>query len=292
VADLFKLQDQVVARLANTLGYHLIKAEAEKGARSKNPDAIDLAMRGWALVFQGYQQSMKDRHDSYYAARALFEQALKVDPNEAEALAGDASTYYAEYIFGWGNSETDYDAKILGQADRAIALDRNLAHAYLVKSTYLWMSHRPKEALGVAEAGLAVNPNVAGLYVARAGAEFGLGRFEQAKSDVQQAMRLSPRDPRILLWQLVLGDAELATGHTKAAIDQYQKGFDGGDRSYWVYANLAAAYALEGRMEEAKSALAQARRVNPSLTVNWFRTHAYDQPTKWEGLRKAGLPEE
>ena len=50
VADLFKLQDQVVARLANTLGIELVKAEAEKGARSKNPDAVDLTMRGWALA--------------------------------------------------------------------------------------------------------------------------------------------------------------------------------------------------------------------------------------------------
>ena len=50
IADLFKLQDQVVARLANTLGYELVKAEAEKGSRSKNPDAIDLVMRGWALL--------------------------------------------------------------------------------------------------------------------------------------------------------------------------------------------------------------------------------------------------
>ena len=49
VADLFKLQDQVVVRLANTLGIELVKAEAEKGARSKNPDAVDLTMRGWAL---------------------------------------------------------------------------------------------------------------------------------------------------------------------------------------------------------------------------------------------------
>ena len=46
VADLFKLQDQVVARLANTLGLQLVKAEAERGARSKNPDAVDLTMRG------------------------------------------------------------------------------------------------------------------------------------------------------------------------------------------------------------------------------------------------------
>jgi adenylate cyclase len=49
-ADLFKLQDQVVARLADTLGYELVKAEAAKGARSTNPDANDLVMRGWALI--------------------------------------------------------------------------------------------------------------------------------------------------------------------------------------------------------------------------------------------------
>ena len=37
VADLFKLQDQVVARLANALGVELIKAEAERGAAPKAP---------------------------------------------------------------------------------------------------------------------------------------------------------------------------------------------------------------------------------------------------------------
>ena len=52
VADLFKLQDAVVAQLANTLGIELVKAEAEKGARSKNPDAVDLTMRGWATMWR------------------------------------------------------------------------------------------------------------------------------------------------------------------------------------------------------------------------------------------------
>src|SRR5271168_4964537 len=62
VSDLFKLQDQVVARLANTLGYELIKAEAEKGGRSRSPDAIDLAMRGQALLFQ-FQQIPPTKDD-------------------------------------------------------------------------------------------------------------------------------------------------------------------------------------------------------------------------------------
>ena len=74
VADLFKLQDQVVARLANSLGYELVKAEANKGAKSTNPDAVDLTMRGWALL---WQQPVKER---YVSARDFFERALKLDP--------------------------------------------------------------------------------------------------------------------------------------------------------------------------------------------------------------------
>jgi adenylate cyclase len=52
----------------------------------------------------------------------LFEQALKIDPDDATALAGSAATYLIENAYGWANPETDYEAKILGQADRAIAL--------------------------------------------------------------------------------------------------------------------------------------------------------------------------
>jgi adenylate cyclase len=75
-SDLFKLQDRVVARLANSLGNELIKAEGEKGGRAQNPDAIDLFMRGWALL-----QLYPIARDNNDAARALFERALAIDPN-------------------------------------------------------------------------------------------------------------------------------------------------------------------------------------------------------------------
>jgi hypothetical protein len=45
-------------------------------------------------------------------------------------------------------------------------------------------------------------------------------------------------------------------------------------------------------MEEAKAALAEARRLNPGLTVKWVIAHAPNTPALFEGLRKAGLPEE
>jgi adenylate cyclase len=282
VADLFKLQDQVVARLVNSLGNELVKAEAEKGSRSKNPDAIDLTMRGRALE-QMAQWAQRDKND---AARALFEQALKIDPNDADALAGEAETYATEYAWGWTNSETDYDARILGQADRAIALDPDNVTAYMTKSWHLYNTHRWNESLLATDVGLAINPNSASLYRMRGTPEISLGRFEQAKSDAQQAMRLSPRDPGISGFHQVLGDAELHLKHFDGAIGEYQKA----DRDY---IDLAAAYALAGKMDEAKVALAEARRLEPKLTIKWLISmHAPDEPYWYEGLRKAGLPEE
>ena len=128
------------------------------------------------------------------------------------------------------------------------------------------------EALGAADAGLAINPNYAALYGTRGVAENSLGRFEQAKSDVQQAMRLSPRDPEIGFCSYVsLGDAELGLGHFDAAIDEYHKAIDSGFRHFFTLRDLAAAYALEGKMDEAKTALAEARRLNPKLTVKWMQ---------------------
>ena len=79
VIDLFKLQDQVVARLANSLGYELVRAEGEKGGHSHSPDAIDLAMRGQELLQQPGRT--KDNND---AARAFYRTgARKIDPNNA-----------------------------------------------------------------------------------------------------------------------------------------------------------------------------------------------------------------
>jgi adenylate cyclase len=292
VADLFKLQDQVVARLGDALGFELVKAEAEKSARSKNPDAIDLAMRGWATMWQSYPLPAKEKRDSHYTALALFNSALKIDPNDADALAGDAFTYMSLFTYGEGSPETDLEAKIIGQADRAIALAPDNMRAYAAKSFYLTVTGRATEALRAADAGLAVNANYVPLLDARALAETALGNFEQAKSDAQQAMRLSPRGAELASRRLALGLAELGLGQFEAAIGEFQKSIDAGNRSFIPYVNLAAVYALAGKTEEAKTALAEARHLNPDLTVKWLTEHAPRVPQLFQGLRKAGLPEQ
>jgi tetratricopeptide (TPR) repeat protein len=178
----------------------------------------------------------------------LFEQALKIDPNESEALA---------------------------------------------KSWYLFEAHRWDEAIRAADAGLAINPNSARLFGQRGWPQVRLGRFEQAKSDFRQAMRLSPRDPHIGEWHVGLGNVELGFGHFDAAIEEFHKADDTACCGPTAPFSLAAAYALQGKMDEAKSALAEARRLDPRITIKWL-TEIYTPgpPPVYEGLRKAGLPEE
>ena len=70
IADLFKLRDQVVARLANSLGYELVRAEARKeAARAKKLVSIDLTGIPLARPCCGGRPPQRSSND---AARAVF----------------------------------------------------------------------------------------------------------------------------------------------------------------------------------------------------------------------------
>ena len=103
---------------------------------------------------------------------------------------------------------------------------------------------------------------------------------------------MSPRDPGVGVFHQIVGDAEISLGHFDAAIAEYGKSIDLGNLIFAVYTNLAAAYAHAGKMDEAKAALAEARRLNPAITVKWMKEHTPNLPAVFDGLRKAGLPEE
>ncbi len=273
-SDLFKLQDQVVARLANSLGNELVTAEGERGGRTQSPDAIDLVMRGRALL-QVYPTT-RDNND---AARALFERALAIDPNNAAALAGDAHTYTHDFVYGWTDPQTDYDAKIIGQADRALALARDTMEAYVAKASYLF-AFAPRERGGRRRRRRSrrrskLCPSLCGSSRRRNWAR--PVRTSQVRSAASDAAE-SARSGEWVFGIFAIGDVELGQGHNGAGIDEIHKAIEAGFRNFIPYADLAAAYALDGRMDEAKSPLAEARRLNPNLTMKWFIAHAPNVP--------------
>src|SRR5699024_11188266 len=53
IADLFDMQDEIGARLANELGTELVSAEARRAARAPDVDSMDLYFQGMASVNRG-----------------------------------------------------------------------------------------------------------------------------------------------------------------------------------------------------------------------------------------------
>ena len=105
-------------------------------------------------------------------------------------------------------------------------------------------------------------------------------------------MLLSPRDPAMSQWFNLRADPELGLGRFDEALEDVKKAVDGGYRNIYSYINLAAAHAFKGEMDEAKAAMAEARRLKPNLSVKWVMKHKPVLQFAFDKLRKAGLPEE
>jgi tetratricopeptide (TPR) repeat protein len=296
--DLFKLQDEVVARLAHTLQVELMNAEAQRSLhdRPRNPDAVDLTMRGWALFNQGFTKANR------YGALDLFEQALTLDPANADALAGAASVDAGAFANGWSDRSGDLYAQAMQWANQALLLNPNQAAAHHIKALLIMFKAKPDDAasateiISEAEASLRADPSFASAYLPRAIGEGLLGHHEQSISDLEQAVRVSPRDSHVGLWYMQIGRELLALRRYDAAIQEGLKAIDSGYRTVLSYTALAAFYAAADKAPEAKAALAEAMKLNPKLSVAWFHAHfpSYIEspPSMREGLIKAGLPEE
>jgi adenylate cyclase len=298
VADLFKLQDEVVARLAGTLQIELVNAEAQRSLhdRPQNPDAIDLTMRGSAHVNQSLTKANRDQ------ARDLFEQALALDPANADALAGAAFVDTTDYALGWSDQSVDLYARAMQRANQALLFDPDQAHAHYARARLILFKAKPNDAasanqvIAEAEATLRADPSFARAYWPLAvGHEF-LGQYEQAISDLEQAARISPRDSNLGVWRTEMGRALMGLGRYDSAVQEGLIGIDLGNRTVLSHTALAAFYAAADKMPEAKAALAEAMKLNPKLSLAWFHERTpslIDSPPGFrEALIKAGLPEE
>ncbi len=98
LADLFDMQDEIVARLAGALHAQLVAAEARRAEKVPNPDSMDLYFQGMAWFYKGLTPHYMVQ------ARGYFDRALIADPDNIDALIGLAG---AEAIEGVNSFATD-----------------------------------------------------------------------------------------------------------------------------------------------------------------------------------------
>jgi hypothetical protein len=91
LANLFSMQDEIVASLASQLGAELITNEARRAESVSNPDSMDLYFRGMAWLNKGRNL------DDLAKASDFFDRALKLDPDNLDALLGTVACASARF---------------------------------------------------------------------------------------------------------------------------------------------------------------------------------------------------
>jgi adenylate cyclase len=185
--DLFALQNEITSRLANALGVELIAAEAVWP--TEHPDALDYILRGRSVL-------LKPRtRDTYREAICLFEHALALDPQSVEAqsrLAGILVTRVLELTTDSAAAEL---ARAEGLVDRALAASPRYAFAHFAKGRVLRAQKRWEEAIPEYEAALALDHNMVVALHELGWGKICAGSIEEVIPLLEQAIRLSPRDP-------------------------------------------------------------------------------------------------
>jgi adenylate cyclase len=196
-AKLGQLQVEFVARLANSLNVELVRAESLRGMRERpaNPDAVDLAMRGWATYYNGYDP------DHINKAMDYFERALQLDPDLERAQVGLAGMLSLRV----GSFHAGDAAKDLDRADSLIAsalsVAPNDAWAHEFKASVFFARKQFAGALSELKVAIEINRNFAPAYGFYGVTLIFVGRAAETIPNVETALRLSPRDPYLSLWE-------------------------------------------------------------------------------------------
>jgi adenylate cyclase len=295
--NLAALQEQVTARLARSLNVELIQAESRRSLMDQptNPDAVDFSMRGWAKVY-GPQTKITNGQ-----AKDLFDSALRLDPDNIDAMLGKAWCIASGVLNGWSTSVME-DKKIgTNLVDQVLAKRPTSANAHITKGNILLYGN-PEEALPEFDAALEIDPNSPVAHATKGIALVTVGRAHEAFSPVQIALRLSPKDPAAGIWHFFLCHAHVHVHQYNEAIEECRRSINL-NKLYWMpYADLISAYGATGQLEMAQQMLAELNAIRPDFTVQWSRQMGYARSSNpqfrreyddiLDGLRKAGVREQ
>ena len=295
LADLFDMQDEIVARLAGALQSELISAEARRAERTPSPDSMDFYFQGVACLNRGFTP------DNVAQARGFFDRALRADPDNVEALVGSAR---AETIAGTFLLVTDREAAFStaeAKLTKALSAAPDHARGHVFLGFTCINTARAAEGIAECEHALALDRNLALAHAFIGIGKIQIGRADETEVHIGEALRLSPRDTVAASWMGVAGAAKRHLGLWDEAVPWFQRSIEANRNFPQHHFEFAAVLSQLGRRDEARSAIKSGLALDPAYSISRARAfwtlESSDpeflarQERALEGLRRAGLPE-
>jgi TolB-like protein/class 3 adenylate cyclase/tetratricopeptide (TPR) repeat protein len=293
VVDLFDMQDEIVSRLANTLGAQLIEAEARRAERTLHPDAMDLYFQGRAWLMKGFSPECVTQ------ARSFFERSLEFDPGNVEAMIGLANVDTAVAASFTTDDGPARLAAAEAMVNKALSIRPNRTSAHLARGWVQIFTNRAAQGIREFEHALALESNRANAHAALGFAKFYMGRAAETEGHILEALRLSPRDVEAYQWTCYVGVAKLQLGSDVEAVSWLRRSTEANRNFPLAHLLLAAALGLSGALDEARTAARTGLALNSGFTIRrLLAAQQSDNPAYLaglericEGLRLAGVPE-
>ncbi len=290
LGDILGFQEQLAADIAAAIDPQILASEILQRMRrpTDNPSAYDCLLQGIDLLHDF-------AHADAGAAAQHFHQALALDPGYAQAHAQLA--WWHNLRVGEGRSvqvELDRQAAI-DHAQKAVELDPRDATVLAVAGhVQAFLGKQFAQALALFDQALAINPSCAQAWARSATTLAYLGQGEQALTRVQQALRLSPKDPNRFAFLTTRGTAALVLGRydEAAAWLAQARRLNPGYRA--ALRLLVAALVLGGDMTQAHALAEEFMGLEPDFSVaefgRWYPLQEPHLSQVLEALRAAGLP--
>ena len=288
LADIFAVQDEITESVVGAIEPELLHVERDRAARQSR-ESMDV----WDHYARGMWLFYKFSSENHVAAERQMRLAIERDPDLAIGHMGLARVLNSKIWFGYSTDpETEREVAYAAARRAAQIDDRDSYVLYSVAWTSLLMC-RQDEAMDAAQKSIDQTPNFALGYFTLSAARMFAGLLDQSADPFQRAMRLSPHESLTFFLLNFQALAQYQLGRYDQAARIANQGL--AKRAFApLYRTLAAAYGQLGRRGEARSALADMKRVMPPGAARcWDFAYPYADPAHREhfveGLRKAEL---
>jgi len=155
--DVFEVQDEIARNITQALRITLTPQEQKTIARkpTENAQAYDYYLRGRSYM-------RRETNSDLEFALQMYEHAILLDPNFAQAHAGVANACSA--VYEWHEKNDRWIQRAQAAAERALQIDPQLPEGLVARARMVWAQKKYGEAIALAQQAIERQPNCPGAY--------------------------------------------------------------------------------------------------------------------------------
>jgi len=261
LSELLTTQREIVTEIVGKLQLKLSGESEQKLAKNytDNNEAYQLYLKGTYFT-------SKLTREGFLKGNDYFEQAIRLDPNYAQAYNGIAYNQLA--AMDWFSEPKVAGPKAKNAVEKAVSLDTSVAETQQLRGMVAhWVEWDWVGAEKAFKQAIALNPNGGyrpyGYY---AWFLANMGRNEEAIAAATKGQHLDPVSAEANWY---LGMTLLAAGKTEDAIARFQVAIDIDPTYFYAHSFLGRAYLQAGKKQEALTAFKKAHELESENSENW-----------------------